>query len=105
MPENGVVTVFCLDEARKSFVRKGCFGAWIHKQKRVREQTSGVRRCDTFDVRISLPLLDEVNPGDLLYFGKTDVLKMSECRRIAAVRKNDYGTFRHWHIEAEYVYR
>lgn len=105
MPENGVVTVFCIDGKKENYVSRGSVRAWIRHQARLRDQGNGTRICDTFDVRIALGLLDEVKPGDLIFFGEADTAEIAQCRRVAAVRRNNFGRTPHWHIEAEYMYR
>ena len=107
MLKNGVVTLFSLDADEEKFVRKGCYPAWIHQNKRLRNNENGVYFRDSFDVRIESELLDDVNVGDLIFFGEMAEGKfsVSECRKIAVVVKNDYGENPHWHLQAEYEYR
>lgn len=105
MLTNGEITIFCLDEGREEYIVKAVVPAWVRHQRRLRDQGSGVRRCDTFDIRIELGLVDSIEPGDMVFFGKAKAADLNRCRKIAAVRKNDYGSTPHWHLEAEYMYR
>lgn len=105
MLTNGEVTIFCLDESREEYIVKATVPAWVRHQMRLRDQGNGVRRCDTFDIRIELGLVDGIEPGDLVFFGREDCAELKRCRKIAAVRKNSFGSVPHWHLEAEYMYR
>ena len=107
MLENGIVTLFSLDDEKESFVRKGSFPAWIHQNKRLRNNENGVYFRDSFDVRIGLELLDDISVGDLIFFGEwtDEEASVSECKKIAVVVKNDFGERPHWHLQAEYEYR
>ena len=105
MLTNGEVTIFCLDECQEEYIVRATVPAWVRHQMRLREQGSGVRRCDTFDIRIELDLIECIEPGDIIFFGRTEAADLKRCRKIAAVRKNDYGSVPHWHLEAEYMYR
>lgn len=106
MISNGVVTLFCVDENGENFKKKGCFSAWVHRVKRIKTELGGVRESDRFDVRIGTGVLDNVQPGDLIYFGRAgDTAELSECSRVASVVKNDFGSNPHWHLETEYIYR
>lgn len=105
MLTNGEVTIFCLDEGREEYIVRATVPAWVRHQLRIRNQGSGVRRVDTFDIRIALDLVECIEPGDMIFFGKAEVADLKRCRQIAAVRKNAYGSVPHWHIEAEYMYR
>ncbi len=105
MLTNGEVTIFCLDEGREEFIVRATVPAWVRRQARLRNQGNGVRRVDTFDIRIELGLIDCIEPGDLIFFGRTENAELKRCRKIAAVRKNSFGSMPHWHLEAEYMYR
>ena len=107
MRENEVVTIFSYDRRKGDYVRKGVFDAWVRRMGRVRNTRKGTYVCDNFDVRIGLNKVDEINVGDLIYFGE---LKESEfnvvlCRKIAVVSCLNFGRNPHWHLEAEYEYR
>lgn len=105
MIKNGVVTVFGVDTESGEYVRRGSAEAWIRHQNRLRDQSNGAKFCDTFDVRIELGKFAQISPGDLISFENLSQPDMIKCRRVAAIRKNDYGNSPHWHIEAEYMYR
>ena len=106
MPENGVVTIFSFDRAKDEFVKKGVFRCWVRRMKRLRNTSRGEYCCDNFDVRIALGNVDEINVGDMIYFGHMNQgFSMEKCRKIAVVSKNDFGRNPHWHLEAEYEYR
>lgn len=105
MLTNGEVTIFCPDKGQEEYVVRATVPAWVRHQMRLRNQVNGVRRVDTFDIRIRLDLVECIEPGDIIFFGKADVADLGRCRQIAAVRKNSYGSMPHWHLEAEYVYR
>lgn len=107
MLKNGIVTVFGLADDGEHFVRKGCFEAWVSREARLKTQADGALRCDTFDVRIALSDAAEPEIGDLLFIGESHepFAEPSHCRKIAAVKRNGFGTSPHWHIRAEYIYR
>ena len=105
MLTNGEVTIFCPDENQEEYIVRATVPAWVRHQMRLRDQGNGVRRVDTFDIRIKLDLVDCIEPGDIIFFGKTEVADLKRCRQVAAVRKNAYGSVPHWHLEAEYMYR
>ncbi len=107
MLENGIVSIFTPDPAGENFVKRGSFGAWIHRRRRLRDTESGVRFCDKFDVRITIDKADCIKRGDLIAFDEvaTEDFSVAKCRKIAAVTENRFGNFPHWHLEAEYEYR
>lgn len=106
MISNGFVTVFCVSEDKEEFKRKGPFPAWTYRNRRIKTEANGIRESDKFDIRISLEMLDDVCPGDLVFFGKTDTdADMARCRRVASVKRNSFGIRPHWHLETEYIYR
>ncbi len=107
MLENGVVSVFTPDKTGDGFVKRGSFGAWIHRKKRLRNTGNGVRVCDKFDVRIDIDKAECIEPGDLIAFGEVGLEEFSaaKCRKIAEVCENRFGTSPHWHLEAEYEHR
>lgn len=107
MPENGVVTIFSFDRKTGEYVRKGVFPSWVRRRLRSRGSKAGTYCCDDFDVRIALNAVDEINVGDMIYFGelKKSDFSMGECRRVAVVSRNDFGLNPHWHLESEREYR
>ncbi|MBE7024234.1 MAG: hypothetical protein E7412_07210 [Ruminococcaceae bacterium] len=107
MRENGVVTLFTLDEKKESFVKLGVYPAWIYHKERLRNTEKGVYKRDNFDVRIKHDLLERVSLGDLVFFGELpkQEFELSQCRRISAVSENNIGSCPHWHIQAEYEYK
>ena len=104
---NEVVTIFSFDKEKDDFVKKGSFNAWVRRMKRIRNMKRGTYFCDNFDVRIPKDDIDEINIGDLIYFGVADEKDFSveKCRKIAVISCNSFGRNPHWHLEAEYEYR
>ncbi len=107
MLENGVVTLFSLDSDGGDYVKYGTYPAWIHCKKRLRSTEKGVYFRDNFDVRIDHGQVKKISVGDLIYFGEMsqDEFSVAECRRVAVVAENNFGTTPHWHLQAEYEYR
>lgn len=107
MLKNGVVTLFTLSPDGDDYVRCGTFPAWIHCKRRLRSTERGVYFRDNFDVRIEHGLVERVSVGDLIYFGEMsqEDFSVAECRRVAVVAENNFGTMPHWHLQAEYEYR
>ena len=107
MTTNQVVTVFSAGQNVSGLLLKGIVPAWVHSEKRIRNDGNEVFRDDRFDVRIELHHMEEICVGDYLFLGRTETgcVKVSECHRISAVTKNDFGSSPHWHIRTEYIYR
>ena len=107
MSENEIVTLYSFDKETGDYVRKGAFPAWVRRMSRVRNMRKGTYFCDNFDVRIAKDKVDEVNVGDLIFFGelKNEDFTVTKCRKIAVVSPNLFGLTPHWHLEAEYEYR
>ena len=107
MSSNEIVTIFSFDKAKGEFVKKGTFPAWVRRMRRLRNSKRGTYFCDNFDVRIALELVEEIDAGDLVFFGKPEdgEIRLDKCRKVAVVSKNAYGINPHWHLEAEYEYR
>lgn len=107
MLTNEVVTLFAYDREKDDFVKKGTFDAWVRRMRRIRNMRKGTYYCDNFDVRIDRNAVDEINVGDMIYFGILDgeSFSVDKCRKIAVISCNNYGRKPHWHLEAEYEYR
>lgn len=107
MLTNEFVTIFTFDDEKDDYVKKGTFRAWVRRMRRIRNMKKGTYFCDNFDVRIERDAVDEVNVGDLIYFGdmREEEFSLSQCRKIAVVSCNSFGRIPHWHLEAEYEYR
>ena len=107
MLKNGMVTLFTLSPDGEDYVRCGTFPAWINCKRRLRSTERGVYFRDNFDVRIEHGLVERVSVGDLIYFGEMsqEDFSVAECRRVAVVAENNFGTMPHWHLQAEYEYR
>ena len=107
MLKNGVVTLFALSPDGEDYKRCGTYPAWIHCKKRLRSTEKGIYFRDNFDVRIERKLIKCISVGDLIYFGDMgqDEFSVAECRRVAVVAENNFGSTPHWHLQAEYEYR
>ena len=107
MQTNGYVTHYKYDQLLGEYVFNGSFPAWIYSQERTRAERGGVYGRSVFDVRFPLSSVENICTDDLIRFEKcTDAPPCIEkCFRIAAVTKNSFGSFPHWHIEAENQYR
>jgi len=104
---NQVVTVFSAGQSTSGLLLKAIVPAWVHCEKRIKNDGIEVFRDDRFDVRIELKHISEICVGDYIFFGRaeTGCVKMSECHRVSAITKNDFGSCPHWHIRTEYIYR
>lgn len=107
MTTNQVVTVFSAAQNASGLLLKKIVPAWVYCEKRIRNDGNEVFRDDRFDVRVELHYMAEICVGDYLFLGRaeTGCVKASECHRISAVTKNDFGSSPHWHIRTEYIYR
>ena len=106
MSENGVVTVFRPYSGETGILCLGTFPAWVKHEKAIKNDAAGVYQDDRFDVRIKKEHIDDIEVGDLLFFGRAEAgcVKTSECRRIAVVSLNSFGLNQHWHLRSEYRY-
>lgn len=107
MTTNQVVTVFSAGQSVSGLVLKATVPAWVYCENRIKNDGTEVFRDDRFDVRIDIGHISEVCVGDFLFFGRAEAgcVGITECHRISAVRKNDFGSNPHWHIRTEYIYR
>lgn len=107
MVTNGVVTLFRAGEKGGDFKSLGSFPAWVQRKQRLKNTNEGFYLCDDYDVRIPQPSLENVAPGDLIYFGRLAEkdFRVEKCRKVAAATENAYGGSPHWHLEAEVQYR
>ena len=107
MTTNQVVTVFSAGQNVSGLILKATVPAWVYCERRIKNDGPEVFRDDRFDVRIELHHIAEISVGDYIFFGRaeTGCVKISECHRISAVTRNDFGSSPHWHIRTEYIYR
>ncbi len=107
MTTNGVVTLFRTGVGSLGILCLGTVPAWVHREKLIKNDGAGVYKDDHFDVRIEKKYMDDVQAGDLIFFGRAESgsVKLSECERIASVILNDCGNSPHWHLRSGYRYR
>ncbi len=107
MLTNSTVTIFRFDPIRGEYKNLGSCAAWVYKQSRTRTDSGGTYSRDIFDVRIPCRPSYAISTDDLICFEQTDreMPDPESCCRIAAVTENRFGSFPHWHIEAENQYR
>ena len=107
MTENGVVTLFRPAKNRDGLLCLGTFSAWVYHEKIIRNDDGGVYRNDYFDIRIKKDYIEDIEIGDLVYFGRAEsgCVKTAECCRVASVILNDSGSVPHWHLGSDYRYR
>ncbi len=107
MLTNSKITFFGFNKAHGKYENCGCHPAWVQKKERIKNSDFGVRKCDRFDVRVSLTYDLSVTVGDLIYFGEQTATypELSKCVRISGITKNNFGSEPHWHFEAENEYR
>lgn len=107
MLENSVVTLFRHGNGELGLMCLGTFPAWVDAKLGIRNDSGGVYCDNRFDVRIKAQHIREIRPGDMIFFGRAEAgcVKAAECKRIAAVTFNSFGSVPHWHLYSEYRYR
>lgn len=107
MTENGVVTLFRSGRGASGLLCLGTVPAWVYREDAIRNDGGGVFSDDRFDVRIKTEYVKDIKSGDLIFFGRaeTGCVDVSECRQIAEVRLNTFGTSPHWRLSSLRRYR
>lgn len=103
MITNSCVTLFRFNENTDEYENIGKYPAWVHKTEYITKDDKGARRHNTFDVRIELCQVADIEPDDMIFFGETHSTRpnITLCNRIASVTQNNFGTCPHWHIKSE----
>ena len=107
MTENGVVTLLRAGSGASGLLCLGTVPAWIYREEAVRNDGGGLFADDRFEVRIKAEYTEDIQAGDLVFFGRaeTGCVDVSECRQIAEVVLNSFGTAPHWRLSSSRRYR
>ncbi len=107
MTENGVVTLFRAGSGASGLLCLGTVPAWVYREDAVRNDGAGVFTDDRFDVRIRAEHAENIQAGDLIFFGRaeTGCVDVTECRQVAEVAFNSFGSNPHWRLSSSRRYR
>lgn len=107
MTENGVVTLFRAGSGASGLLCLGTVPAWVYREDAVRNDGAGIFAEDRFDVRIKAEYTEDIQTGDLIFFGRAEAgcVDVAECRQIAEVAFNSFGTTPHWRLSSSRRYR
>ena len=102
-----MVTLFRAGSGASGLLGLGTVPAWLYREEAVRNDGGGIFAEDRFDVRIRAEYTEDIQTGDLIFFGRaeTGCVDVTECRQVAELSFNSFGTTPHWRLSSSRRYR